>query len=155
MRQRITALLVSMAALAVYAAKAEVTTHVTIPVASVISVPCAVAGEGEQVALTGSVEAVFVTALDATGEMHIVTVINQTGISGTGLTTGAKYQATGVNRFSFSSSGQVSEFTFVNNFQLIGPGRDNNLVMHETIHLTVKSSGEITANVANFSIDCK
>ena len=159
MKRKVQILSIATASILVFTGHAgeatHTTTHVTIPVASVLQVPCALAGQGEQVALTGATEAVFVVTDDGNGGHHVTTIINETGITGTGLTSGAKYQSTGVNRFSLSASGQLSEITFVNNVQLVGPGSGNNLLMHETIHLTINANGEVTANIASLSADCR
>ena len=51
-----------------------------------------------------------------------------------GQTTGDIYQAL---------TGGALEFTFINNFRLIGPGPDNNLQTHQTIHLTINANGVV------------
>jgi hypothetical protein len=43
----------------------------------------------------------------------------------------------------------------VNNFRVIGPGKNNNLLIHENMHITINESGEITSDVDNVSIECK
>jgi hypothetical protein len=79
------------------------------------------------------------------------------GISGTGESTGAKYQAIGVTQESFKNSfqnGQVNE-TFVNNFRIIGQGPGNNFLVHETLYFTINADGTVTVFHDNFSVDCK
>jgi len=80
------------------------------------------------------------------------------GISGTGETTGDKYQATGVTKdFSFKLSfqnGQANQ-TFVNNFRIIGQDSGNNLLVHEVAHITVNANGTVTVSHDNFSAECK
>ncbi|MFL6546069.1 MAG: hypothetical protein ACJ8LM_12940 [Candidatus Udaeobacter sp.] len=79
------------------------------------------------------------------------------GISGTGETTGVKYQATGITQESFKSSlqnGQANA-TYVNNFRIIGQGPGNNYLVHETLHFTINANGTTTVFHDNFSIDCK
>jgi hypothetical protein len=79
------------------------------------------------------------------------------GISGTGETTGAKYQATGVTQQSFKNSLQNGQanLTFVNNFRIIGQGPENNFLVHETLHITINANGTTTVSHDNFSVDCK
>jgi hypothetical protein len=79
------------------------------------------------------------------------------GISGTGETTGAKYTATGVTQQSFKSSLQNGQanFTFVNNFRMIGQGPGNNFLVHETLHIPMAADGTVTVVHDNFTIDCK
>jgi hypothetical protein len=79
------------------------------------------------------------------------------GISGVGLITGESYRGTGVTRQHFghsSTDGQVEE-TFINNFRIIGPGPNNNFLVHNTLHVAMNASGELTSHVENVSVDCK
>ncbi len=136
-------------------AKAAVITRTIIPIDTTVSVPCAVGGAGEMVALVGAQLAVFSVTADANGGQHISTHFNNHGVTGTGLTTGDSYQSTGVNRFSSSSRGAMSEFTFINSFLMIGSGAGNNLLVHETVHMTVNANGEVTADITDISSECK
>jgi hypothetical protein len=79
------------------------------------------------------------------------------GISGTGETTGANYQGTGVTQESFKNSLQNGQanLTSVNNFRIIGQGPGNNYLVHETLHVSVNADGAVTVFHDNFSIDCK
>ena len=86
--------------------------------------------------------------------MRIKTHTQPQGISGQGLTTGDKYQATGVTQDQFNVTvGQ--EETFVNNFRMIGQGPGNNFLVHETFHITINADGTVTTVVDNFGADCK
>jgi hypothetical protein len=76
------------------------------------------------------------------------------GISGTGLVTGDKYQATGVTQDEFNTSFGMEE-TFINNFRIIGQGPGNNFLVHENFHITINANGTVTAFHDNFTIDCK
>ena len=44
--------------------------------------------------------------------------------------------------------------TFINNFRIVGQGPDNNLEVHENIHITINANGEVTSTVDNESIEC-
>ena len=79
------------------------------------------------------------------------------GISGTGETTGDKYQATGVTQESFKTSLQNGQanLTFVNNFRIIGQGPGNNFLVHETLHITANADGTLTVFHDDFRADCK
>jgi sorbitol-specific phosphotransferase system component IIA len=79
---------------------------------------------------------------------------NYAGVSGIGLTTGNKYQASGGDHFVSNSGRPGNEFTFVNNFLMTAPGRGNNLRVHELVHVTVNANGEITAETDNITVDC-
>jgi hypothetical protein len=121
-----------------------------------IFIPCAAGGAGETVDLTGPLHTLItftISGNNVSGFFHF----QPQGISGTGETTGARYQATGVTQESFKNSlqnGQVNE-TFVNNFRIIGQGPGNNFLVHETLHFTINANGAVTVSHDNFSADCK
>lgn len=76
------------------------------------------------------------------------------GISGTGLTTGDKYQATGVTQQEFNATAGLTQ-KFINNFRMIGQGPGNNFLVHETFHVTITPNGDVTSTVDNFSVECR
>lgn len=116
-------------------------------------IPCAADGAGEFVELSGTLHALFHVTLDASGGAHVKTHFQPQGIKGIGLTTGDKYQGTGVTQDQFNA--RVGEtFTYINNFRIIGQGPRNNLLIHETVHVTVNANGTVTASVENFSEEC-
>jgi hypothetical protein len=121
-----------------------------------IFVPCAAGGAGEVVDLSGPLHTLVSSTINGnnvSGYFHF----QPQGISGTGETTGANYQATGVTEESFKSSLQNGQanLTFVNNFRIIGQGPGNNYLVHETMHLSVNANGTVTVFHDNFSVDCK
>jgi hypothetical protein len=136
-------------------AKAEtVTTNVKYPVVWTEWVPCAMGGAGESIVLYGVMHEVYHTTLDGNGGFHAKMHTQPQRLSGTGLTSGDKYQGTGVTQDSFN--GKVGEtYTFVNNYRMIGQGPGNNLLIHVTSHYTVNANGDVTAEVDNIRIDCK
>ena len=76
---------------------------------------------------------------------------------GVGLTTGDTYNATGVTQEqdSLPLTNGATEFTFINNFKIIGQGPDNNLLIHQTVHVTVNANGDVTTTVDNLSVECR
>ncbi len=131
-----------------------VTDNVRVPTEIFVFVPCARGGAGEFVQLSGILHILFVTTIDDKGGFHSEFHFQPQGISGSGLTTGDKYQATGVTQGTFN--GKVGfENTFVNNFKIIGEGPGNNFLIHENFHVTVNANGEVTASIDNFSVKCK
>jgi hypothetical protein len=145
-------LLASMIVPANAAVQANDTTEINLT----IFIPCAAGGAGETVDLTGPLHTLITFTINGnnvSGFFHF----DPQGISGTGETTGAKYQATGVTQESFKNSlqnGQANE-TFVNNFRIIGQGPGNNFLVHETLHFTINADGAVTVSHDNFSADCK
>jgi hypothetical protein len=121
-----------------------------------IFVPCAAGGAGEIVDLSGSLHTLIsftINGNNVSGYFHF----QPQGISGTGETTGANYQGTGVTEESFKNSLQNGQanLTSVNNFRIIGQGPGNNYLVHETLHVSVNADGAVTVFHDNFSIDCK
>jgi hypothetical protein len=132
-----------------------VTTSTIFPISLTVFVPCANGGAGENVALSGNLHDLFSVTLDGSGGFHLTASDNPQGVTGTGLTTGATYQGTGVTRFNANSpAGGTNVFTFVNNFRIIGQGSGNNLLVHENFHVTVNPDGTVTSFHDNFSITC-
>jgi hypothetical protein len=70
------------------------------------------------------------------------------------LTTGDRYAATGETQDTFNAHAGV-EYTFVNNFKIIGQGPGNNFLVHETYHYTFNANGELTVELDNFSVECR
>lgn len=139
------------------AAAFDITVSQSFPISLVVNVPCAVNGAGEDVFLSGSLHDLFHITLDNTGGFHLSQSDNPQGVSGVGLTTGAKYQATGITRSSAFEAAPVFPIveTFVNNFRIIGQGPDNNFLVHEDAHVTVNADGTLTSFHDNFSITCQ
>jgi len=125
-----------------------------IPIDLLVFVPCANGGAGEIVELTGTLNDVFNLTFDNAGGIHVKGHDNPQGISGVGLTTGTKYQGTGVTQFEFNAKFGIEE-TDINNFRMIGQGPGNNLLVHENFHVTVNANGTLTVFHDNFSIECK
>ena len=144
----------AVAASSASGAATTVTTSTSIPIDAVVFVPCANGGAGENVELTGTLHDLFSLTFDGKGGVHVKTLDNPQGVSGTGQSTGAKYQGTGGTQSVFDA--QVgSETTNINNFRIIGQGPGNNFLVHENFHVTVNANGTVTAFVDNFSVDCK
>jgi hypothetical protein len=80
------------------------------------------------------------------------------GVSGTGETTGAKYNGTGVTQTQtsgrFAANGQFEQ-TFINRFDIIGQGPGNNSIVHETAHITLTPTERVTFFFDKFSADCR
>ncbi|MGH7639198.1 MAG: hypothetical protein ACREOK_16225 [Gemmatimonadaceae bacterium] len=134
---------------------ASFTTSTTIPADVGVFVPCAIAGQGEFVQLSGTLHILSHFTESAAGGFRAMTEINPQGISGYGAASGDKYQGTGMTRSSFDAGPLPITQTFVNNFRIIGEGTGNNLLIHSTFHVTVNAGGVLTAFVDNFSSECR
>jgi len=133
---------------------ATVITQSVVPLDTLITVPCAAGGAGDVVHLTGAAHMVFAVARDANGNVHIETHINTVGLSGVGLTTGNKYQASQADSFISNSGGTRNEFTIINNFRMTAPGPGNNVLVHELIHGYIDTNGNVIAVIDNITSDC-
>ena len=137
-------------------ANAAITVNESNPIVLSFFVPCAAGGAGEIVDLSGNLHTLITETINGnnvSGVMHF----QPQSVSGTGETTGLKYQATGVTQTSFKMSFQNGQanMTFVNRFDVIGQGPGNNFTVHETAHITFNADGTVTVFFDNFSVECK
>ena len=136
-------------------ANAAIQVNESIPITLSVFVPCAAGGAGEIVDLSGPLH-VLITFTISGNNVSGRQQFQPQGISGTGETTGLRYQATGLTATSFTSSlqnGQANT-TFINRFDIIGQGPNNNFVVHETAHITINADGTVTVNFDNFTVEC-
>jgi hypothetical protein len=135
---------------------AAVVEDVRFPINLDIFIPCAAEGSGEIVNLTGDLHTVLSATVNG-NNVHFNSSVNPQGVSGVGVTTGEKYQGTGVTRSDVNANVQGFPFSIilVDNFRIIGQGPDNNLLVHENFHITVNANGKMTAFFDNFSAECK
>ena len=138
-----------------FAQALAITTNDFVPFAQINLVPCANGGAGELVLLQGTLHIQQHITING-NRVTIKSHFQPQGADGVGLTTGDSYNAVGVTQEvdTLALTGGASEFTFINNFRLIGQGPDNNLQVHQTIHTTVNANGTVTSVVDNTSIEC-
>jgi hypothetical protein len=105
------------------------------------------------VKLTGTEHILVVTTMDASGSFHSKVHFQSQGMTGTGQTTGARYQGSVVQQATINGTVGV-ERSFMRDFRIIGQGSASNLLINETYHMTVHPDGTITAYVDNFSARC-
>ena len=129
------------------------TENLKIPTGLVVFVDCANGGAGELVLLDGDLHVLTHITANKNG-FHIKSHFQPQGISGTGQTTGDKYQATGVTQDQFNL-GPGETYTAINNFRSIGQGPGTNFLVHSTFHYTINANGELTVVVDNFRAECK
>jgi hypothetical protein len=155
---KIAALMPAAALLFAAALNAEVTTNVKVPITLPAYIPCANGGTGEIVLLGGDLHILFTTTVSPSGRLTLTSQFQPQGVSGKGMSTGDKYQGTGVTRTSLdvdTVDGFPYVFTYVNNFRIIGQGPGNNSTVHMTIHTTINADGTVTATVDNTKVECK
>ena len=138
-------------------AAVAITTNNQVPFAQVAFVPCANGGAGELVLVSGTLHIQQHTTFNG-NNANIKVHFQPQGATGVGLTTGDTYRSNGVTQEQDKialASGSATEFTFINNFRLVGPGPNNNLEVHQTVHVTVNANGDITSTVNDTSIECR
>lgn len=133
-----------------------VTTNETIDVTLFVFVSCANNGAGELIMVSGPLHILSHTTISASGNFHTKIHFQPQGISGVGLVTGDKYQATGVTQENFNSNAPLPiTDTFINNFRMIGQGPGNNFQVHQNFHVTINANGTVTSLHDNSSVSCK
>ena len=135
---------------------ADVVVNTSDDISLIVFVPCANGGAGEDVQLSGPLHSLIISngnGNQVSGKIHT----QPQGISGEGLTTGDKYQGTGVTQDRFTESLQNGKVTatFVNNFRIIGQGEGNNLLLHFVGHLTINASGDVTVDHEITGVECR
>ncbi len=133
-------------------------TNVTSHVDVTLWIPCV----AEDVTFSGEVHQVFEIVYNENG-YHLTFHSNPQGVSGTGLTTGDKYQAAGMPTAGFGTLGTqnntyvkpLAVFTGLNNYRYIGQGPGNNFQLHDNFHGTIDANGVVTITHDNFTYECK
>ncbi|MCR9015995.1 hypothetical protein [Aquiflexum gelatinilyticum] len=108
---------------------------------------------GELVDLNGEYHMVTNAVTSKSGNTMYKSHINLKGI-GVGQTSGAVYQVNEAINESINAS-KGSNVTLTRSFLLVGQGKAPNFKGHITFHMTVNANGQLTAEVDNFSADCK
>lgn len=139
----------------VYPQALAITINQFVPFEQVAFVPCANGGAGELVLIEGTLHLQQHITIN-NNRANIKTLAQPQGADGVGLVSGEQYQATGVTQEqdSIPLVNGAFEFSFINNFRIIGQATDNNLQVHQTVHVTIDANGVVTTVVDNTSIDC-
>ena len=138
---------------AVPSAQADVTENISVPIDLSLTIPC----NGHTVAVTGSDHILTSVTISNDGSHFYADAhFQRQGLSGTDLTTGAKYQGTGASQEQFSGNfvNSQEQISTHDSFQFIGQGSAPNLVFDQDGHLTFNANGDVTADFGNFSISC-
>jgi hypothetical protein len=148
--RRILVLFTLVAALVVPAATAHAATTIekNIPFEATLQ-QC-----GETITLSGTLIGIFTEQALGRGGFLLTFHFQPQGVSGTS-SSGVPYHATGLTRDTtvLVPSGGFTD-TFVNRFHIVGTRGAPTYYVKETLHITVTPTGEITASVDNFSLEC-
>lgn len=135
-------------------AEAVTTTEVTIGITNtIIENPCT----GELVKLSGTVLILVHETVDANGSTHTRLLRVAQGVTAVGLLTGTEYQVSGPSpNSSINIGGPLPmETTFGADFHVISHGTEPNWLVHALIHTTTNANGEVTADISDFSSECR
>lgn len=154
--KRILALLALTAvgiAASVSAAQAAVVTNETVSYAWSGFVSCANGGAGEFV--TGRIDVHNLITSTVNGNVDSWQFQFEPHGSVVGRITGDTYRLTGVTRGTYEEILQSGEYTltYVDRYQLIGPGPGNNLVVRETAHVTIDGDDAVVEH-DDFGVEC-
>lgn len=135
-------------------ASSAVQSNIRIPINILQFVPCANGGAGEDVSLSGSLHILTMSNATGAGTFMVRTHAQPQGVSGYGLTTGDRYQGTGVTMTnSRLAAGETT--TYVNNFRIVGQGKGNDFIFQERFHVTINALGAVTASRFSSRISCR
>jgi hypothetical protein len=126
-----------------------VTTTESVPFDLTVLIPCV----PENVHLTGNLQIVNHTTVNADGGVHLVSHVNPQGLSGVGDVTGDKYQGSGLTQNVINASAGET-LTFLNIMRFVGQGPGNDFTLQQQVHVTVNANGQTTTVVDNLRADC-
>lgn len=133
----------------IYAPAQTETTSVIVPTDFYVYIPCL----GETLRLAGELHALFHITLDGNGGFHAKMLYQPTQLKGSTDISGYEYVAVGVTQETFD--GKVGEqYTFINNFYMIGKDNAPNFKVHEDLHVTICPDGTVTVDHYHFRVTC-
>ena len=150
-------MLLALSATAVLAtatvAQAQVVTNTTVSFGYAGWVPCANGGAGELV--TGTIEMHDLVTSTVNKNVDAGQFMSAPRGSLVGQITGDTYRLSGMTRGTYIENLQGDRYvaTYINRYQLIGPGTGNNLIVRETTHIT-REGDDIVVHHDNFAIEC-
>ena len=117
----------------------------------------AAGGAGELIDLSGTLHVQTHVTIDSAGGVHYEEHFQPQNLVGAGMTTGNIYHGVGITRddFHIKPDGYPYQFSFENNFYMIGTGSAPTLKVHETVHVTINADGTVTTSVDNLRITIK
>jgi hypothetical protein len=110
---------------------------------------------GEDVNVFGTLDIIIQTTTDSRGGLHVAFHLTPR-LTGIGLSTGLEYNAVGPTQaVSFVDGTGLRVTAVVNVVNLISPGSSDNLVITETIHVTVNANGTTVVEFDNVKAACR
>ena len=120
-----------------------------------IVIPVPESCSGEDVHVFGTLDIIIQTTTDPRGGLHVVFHLTP-HLTGVGLSTGLEYSAVGPTQsVTFVDGIGLRVAAAVNVITLISPGSSDNLVITETVHVTVNANGATTVEFDNVKAACR
>lgn len=130
-------------------ALAEVILNDEVPIDTITDNPC----NGELVLIQGKAHELL-RVTENGGTYHFGRHFNAAGVTGVGLTSGARYVLSAAFNDEFTlAAGSTS--TTVQALQVIGVGRTPNFTLHVLFHVTVDANGDVHAYVEKERAECR
>lgn len=126
----------------------------SVPVNSSYFVSCANGGAGEEVELSGKLN--FVMQYTVNDNRYTLTYhVNPQGLSGTGLTSGEKFTASGGSQGTQSGSLSDDQFTYTFTEQLRIVSAGSSLIVNYKFHVTATPEGQFTTSISDDQVVCR
>lgn len=136
------------------ASKAETFTERTVwPIEATLYFSCANGGQGEEIAMRGTLSEVYHYTYDGNGGFH-GTSHETLKIDGTGLTTNFSYRGRGTWNETFTLQAGVTG-SLTSTLMINGPGPGNDFRVHVLKHVTITPDGDLTVSLDTFRGGCK
>jgi hypothetical protein len=130
---------------------------VRVTTSQVVPIACTIGGYTEELALSGNLRLGFQVRVDTSGETHVEIEVRPLGVTATGVASGTRYHVLVTPAGNFDGAGPPPlDFTFVFSLRLMGQGPENNLLVYDTVHITVSSDCSVVAMPKDsFSVLCR
>jgi hypothetical protein len=129
----------------------RVTTSQVVPIAGTIG------GYTEELALAGNLRLGFQVTVDTRGVTHIEIEVRPLEVTAAGVASGTRYHVLVTPASRFDGAGPPPlDFTFVFSLRLMGRGPENDLLVYDTVHITVSGDCSVIATPKDsFSVLCR
>jgi hypothetical protein len=129
------------------------TSLVAVPFENVVNVSCANDGKGEEIFLTGATNFVYQIRWNEQG-FYLSYQSNDHNVTGTGLTTGDNFVASGGSHGTVMGSWVDGRFVSTTVQQLRITGQNINFTVTYKLHLAVSADGSVTVDKVEQSATC-
>jgi hypothetical protein len=130
---------------------------VRVTTSQVVPIACTIGGYTEEIALAGNLRLGFQVTVHARGATHVEIEVRPLEVMATGVASGTLYHVLVTPASSFDGAGPPPlDFTFVFSLRLMGQGPENDLLVYDTVHITVSSDCSVVAIPKDsFSVLCR